>query len=104
MITSNYNQYVIATGSDGGETLLSMQEIVQNPNDMVAYQLNGGPLSSTRGAFRLVLPTDSSTTRSVFTLASLDVEQTPVPLPAGLFLFGPGLAGLGVLRKRFKQG
>jgi hypothetical protein len=103
--TSNFNQYVIATGSDGGETVLSMQEIVQNPNDMVAYLLNGSLLSSTRGYFRLVLPGDDSTSRSIFTLSSLTVEPatSPVPAPATLLFFGPGLVGLAALRRRFKK-
>lgn len=107
--TGNLNQYVIATGTDGGEAVLSMEEIVQNASatigvasggDMVAYLLNGNSLSSSRGYFRLVLPTDTSSSRSIFTLDSLEV--VPTPLPAALFLFGPGLAGLVALRKRFK--
>lgn len=110
--TNNLNQYVIATGTDGGEAVLSMAEIVQNDgttfnngtytgtgSDMVAYLLNGSGLASNRGYFRLVLPTDTSSARSIFTLTSLDVVPTPVP--ASLLLFGPGLAGLAVLRRRF---
>ncbi|MGD0488727.1 MAG: hypothetical protein ABSB94_16235 [Syntrophorhabdales bacterium] len=106
--TGNLNQYVIATGIDGGEAVLSMDEIVHNSTgtstDIVATKENGSALSSARGYARLVLPTDSSTSRSVFTLYSLTVERvaSPVPVPAALLLFGPGLAGLAVLRRRFK--
>jgi hypothetical protein len=104
--TANLNQYVIATGIDGGETVLSMDEILQNSTgnstDIVATLENGSALSQTRGYARLVLPTDTGSSRSVFTLASLTVEPagSPVPLPASLLLFGPALTGLGVLRKR----
>jgi hypothetical protein len=108
VITSNLNQYVIATGMDGGEAVLSMDEIVHNSTgtstDIVATKENGSALSSARGYARLVLPTDTSASRSVFTLHSLTVERvaSPVPVPAALLLFGPGLAGLAVLRRRFK--
>ena len=106
--TSNLNQYVIATGSDLGSTVLSMAEIVQNNgstvnghsgSDMVAYLLNGSLHSTSRGYARLVLPSDTSNSRSIFTLTSLDVVATPIP--AALLLFAPGLAGLVGLRKRF---
>ena len=36
---------------------------------------------------------------SVFKLT--DVNAAPVPIPGALLLFGPGLAGLAVLRKKF---
>ncbi len=106
--TSNLNQYVIATGTDGGEAVLSMEEIVENAGstingvsggDMVAYLLNGSGLSSTRGYARLVLPTDTSSARSIFTLASLNVVPTPVP--PSLLLLVPSLLGLIGIKKRF---
>jgi len=109
VITSNLNQYVIATGIDGGEAVLSMDEILQNSTgnstDIVATSENGSALSQARGYARLVLPTDTGTSRSVFTLASLTVEPatSPVPVPATLLLFAPGLAGLAALRRRFKK-
>lgn len=102
--TNDLNQYVIATGADGTETVVSMDEIVANSTgsyeDMVAYQLNGSSLSSTRGFARLVLPSDTSNSRSEYTLYSLDV--VPTPTPAALLLFAPGLAGIAAMRKRLK--
>ncbi len=104
----NLNQYVIATGIDGGETVLSMDEIINNSagssTDIVATLLNGNPLSQTRGFARLVLPTDGSTSRSIFTLASLTVESSdasPTPIPATMWLFGSGLASLIGLKRKY---
>jgi hypothetical protein len=34
---------------------------------------------------------------------NLTVMESPVPLPAGLLLLGPGLAGLAVIRRRLKK-
>jgi hypothetical protein len=102
---SNYNQYVIATGTDGGEALLSMDEIINNSanlsTDIIATLEDGSPLSQTRGYFRLVLPTDTSTARSIFTLASLTVESSSTtPIPPSLVLFGTGLVGFVGIRKK----
>ena len=40
-----------------------------------------------------------------FTATDLDdvavVDTAPVPVPSALFLLGPGLAGLGLVRRRF---
>ena len=100
---SNLNQYVIATGMDGGETVLSMDEILDS-NDIVATEENGASLSSTRGYARLILPGDSSTARSIFTLASLTVESSAAtPEPCSLLLLGSGLLGLAGAAKLGKK-
>lgn len=104
---NNLNQIVIATGIDGGEAVLSMDEIVDNSSgsdtDLVATLENGSALSQTRGYARLILPTDNSTARSIFTLSSLTVESTaPVPEPCTMFLLGAGLVWTVAFRKIIK--
>jgi len=40
---------------------------------------------------------------SFFALDDLQFKASAVPLPASLLLFGPGLAGLAAIRRRFKK-
>ena len=71
--------YVIATGSNGSQSLVSLGEI--NPNfggntsqpDLVAYERNGQLLSSPQ----LIVPQDTSGARNVTNLASLNVLSVP---------------------------
>ncbi len=99
---SNYNQYVVLTGSDNGKTVLTMDEIVANNilgnYDLIAYELNGSLLSNSRGYFRSVETADDSNSRSIFTLANIDVESS-VPIPPSAYLFGTGLLGFVGLKR-----
>ena len=87
--------------------------------------LNSGPLDNTTSnqlALAFAFPTTASITFDSFTAdlsvttlgqtATLDSAQftyflfspsAPVPIPGALLLFGPGLAGLAVIRRRFKK-
>lgn len=67
--------YVVATGSDGYRTVISLAEISPdfgNQPDMVAYAMNGAPLT-TNGFARLVIPNDGKAGRYVSNLISLEV-------------------------------
>lgn len=69
------NYYVVATGSDGYQVVLSMGEISPqfgNQPDLIAYALNGAPLGA-NGFARLVLPNDVKSGRFVSKLIGLEV-------------------------------
>ena len=72
--------YVIATGSNGSQSLVSLGEInpsFGNPppgsSDLIAYKQNGSLLSSPQ----LIVPQDTSGARNVTNLASLNVLSVP---------------------------
>jgi uncharacterized protein (DUF433 family) len=71
--------YVVATGSNGSQSLVSLGEIDPqfggNPSqpDLVAYERNGQLLSSPQ----LIVPQDTSGARNVTNLASLNVLSVP---------------------------
>jgi DMSO/TMAO reductase YedYZ molybdopterin-dependent catalytic subunit len=72
--------YVVATGSDGYQTLVSLGEI--DPGfgakpDLVAYSVDGVALTQ-NGFARLVLPEDQRTSRYVSNLIDLEVFAAPV--------------------------
>ncbi len=77
--------YVVATGSNGSQSLVSLGEI--NPNfggntsqpDLVAYERNGQLLSSPQ----LIVPQDTSGARNVTNLASLNVLGVLPQAPTG---------------------
>jgi hypothetical protein len=113
--TANMSQYIIAMGTDGYATVLSMYEVA-HPTGTVADLLgiiasngsiNQGQWTNSKGTqndngfARLILPGDKGGGRMVSNLANIEVA--PVPIPASLFLFGPGIAGLAVLRRRFRM-
>jgi uncharacterized protein with beta-barrel porin domain len=67
--------YVVATGTDGYQAIVSLGEIdpnFGNQPDLVAYALNGGTLGS-NGFARLVVPNDSKQGRWVSNLENLEV-------------------------------
>lgn len=67
--------YVVATGSDGYRTVISLAEISPdfgNQPDIVAYAMNGSALT-TNGFARLVIPNDGKAGRYVSNLISLEV-------------------------------
>lgn len=101
-------KFVVATGSDGYEAIVSLGEIHPNfggQHDLVAYLENGLPIGAD-GFARLVVPGDKRGGRYVSNLVSLfvgDVGVTPaapavVPEPTSGVLVAGGLLVLGVWR------
>jgi DMSO/TMAO reductase YedYZ molybdopterin-dependent catalytic subunit len=71
--------YLIATGSDGYRVILSLAELSPdfgNQPDIVAYEMNGAPLTTT-GFARLVIPGDGKAGRYVSNLVALEVISAP---------------------------
>lgn len=67
--------YIVATGSDGYRTVVSLAEISPdfgNQPDIVAYAMNGAPLGN-NGFARLVIPNDGKAGRYVSNLIGLEV-------------------------------
>ena len=95
--------YIVATGSDGYEAVLSMGELdadFGDQPDLVAFEDNGAPLGST-GFARLVLPDDVKAGRWVSNLVSLEVfDVNAVPEPANIVLMLAGLAVVGAAARR----
>ncbi|WP_347989688.1 hypothetical protein [Methylomonas sp. AM2-LC] len=90
------NEYVIATGTDNYQAILSLEELnplYGNLNDILAYGLGGGSLG-TNGFARIVLPGDTKAGRFVSNLESLTVVSS-VPLPTSALLMLSGLLGMG---------
>jgi DMSO/TMAO reductase YedYZ molybdopterin-dependent catalytic subunit len=86
-------KYVVATGSDGYQSLFSMGELDSafgDQPDIVAYEEDGAPISDD-GFARIVVPNDVKAGRWVSNLVNLEVfSAAPVPEPAtgALMLFG----------------
>jgi DMSO/TMAO reductase YedYZ molybdopterin-dependent catalytic subunit len=71
--------YLVATGSDGYRTVISLAELSPdfgNQPDMVAYAENGAALPGT-GFARLVIPNDGKAGRYVSNLVALEVISAP---------------------------
>jgi hypothetical protein len=91
---------------------MSMSQVVSAGNlDMVAdrtndtttlyYNLDGSLATNSAGFARTILGNQNSNGQWDQMLQKLEVVPTPVP--ASLLLFGPGLAGLAAMRRRFKK-
>jgi DMSO/TMAO reductase YedYZ molybdopterin-dependent catalytic subunit len=68
--------YVIAEGSDGYRSLFSLAELDSGFEDsgvLVAYSLDGAPMTGDIGPLRLVVPNDKRPARWVRMLASITV-------------------------------
>jgi DMSO/TMAO reductase YedYZ molybdopterin-dependent catalytic subunit len=81
------SNYIVATGTNGSQSLISLGEIDPafggtGPQYLVAYAENGQTLS----APKLIVPQDSTGTRDISSLASLNVAAVPAaPVgPGGL--------------------
>lgn len=97
------NFYLLASGSDGYEAILSLGELDPmfggNPEapDLIAYQVDGGPLGPD-GFARVVVPGDSRGGRYVSNLVSLEVIDATVPEPASLSVLAGALLGLAIVK------
>jgi DMSO/TMAO reductase YedYZ molybdopterin-dependent catalytic subunit len=96
------NYYVLATGSDGYEAIFSLGEL--DPmfggtglSDLIAYEVNGGPLGPD-GFARVVVPGDQFGGRYVSNLVSLQVIDVAVPEPGSVLLVVAGLLGMMFFR------
>jgi DMSO/TMAO reductase YedYZ molybdopterin-dependent catalytic subunit len=70
-------KYLVATGSDGYKTVLSLGEIdpgLHPGTVIVADTLNGKPLGDKTGPFRLVVSEDLKPIRSVRNLESIELK------------------------------
>lgn len=93
-------KYVIATGSDGYQSVFSLGEL--NPNfgnqaDLVAFADGNGASLGSKGFAEIVVPGDvAKAGRYVSNLVSLTVvNAAPVPLPASALLMLSGLLTFG---------
>lgn len=71
-------EYVVATGSDGYSTVLSLGEADPDFHPgvvLVADALDGKPLDAKTGPFRLVVSEDRNATRSVRNLVKIEVRK-----------------------------
>jgi len=71
-------EYVVATGSDGYSTVLSLGEVDPDFHPgmvLVADELDGKPLGAKTGPFRLVVSEDRNATRSVWGLVKIEVRK-----------------------------
>ena len=97
------NEYVIATGTDNYQAVISLEELnplYGNNNDLLAYANGSGGTLGSSGFARVVLPADGKGGRYVSNLTSLTVVSA-VPLPPSAVLMLSGLLAVGgSLRKR----
>jgi DMSO/TMAO reductase YedYZ molybdopterin-dependent catalytic subunit len=96
------NYYLLATGSDGYEAVLSLGELDPmfggtGAPDLIAYGVDGGLLGAD-GFARVVAPGDDFGGRYVSNLVSLEVIDGVVPEPASAALLASALLGLALLR------
>ena len=96
------SKYLVAIGTDGYESVISLGEIdpaFGNQPDLIAYGMNGGGLGSA-GFAQLVVPGDTFGGRYDFNIESLQVlDAAPVPEPPAALLLTFAVAGLVVSRR-----
>lgn len=100
-VTGNIqNQYVIATGTDGYESVYSLAELdpaLGAPLDLVPYADNAGQFPAD-GFARIIIPGDNHQGRYISNLTSIDVVA--VPEPAALPLLAAPLLALYLSKRR----
>ena len=72
----NLAKYVLVKASDGYEVIFSLPEIdpeFTSKTILLAYEVDGKPLPSTEGPFRLVVPEDKKHARWIRQLQSIQV-------------------------------
>jgi len=100
--------YVVATGSDGYQSVFSMGELdplFGNQPDLIAFGVGSDGLGGD-GFARLVVPGDGKHGRYVSNLVSLEVfhaAMVPEPAAYALMLFGLGFVGLLARRGRARH-
>jgi hypothetical protein len=113
--TGNPDQVVIAAGTDGYYTVMSMSELALLQNaDIVAYGASNGsldPTASPSSGFAKTILADEQLMvkmgningggRWISNLSYIEVESVPEPL--SLLLFAPSLVGLAAMRRRFEK-
>jgi hypothetical protein len=73
---------------------------IVNAADLLSTLIPEGPLLTGTNGFHFSIET---TGNDIFLIADGNYGTSTVPLPSGLFLFAPGLAGLAALRRRFRK-
>jgi hypothetical protein len=105
-LTNELTSYVLTTGSDGYEVLLSLAELdpaFGAPDDLVAYEDIDNPADFTTpgggpdGVARTVFPDENKGGRLVSNIVSIDVAS--VPEPASALLLGAGVIALAWRRR-----
>ena len=105
-LSAELTSYVLTTGSDGYEVLLSLAELdpaFGAPENLIAYADSDVPADFTTpggspdGVARTVFPDENKGGRLVSNLISLDVE--PVPEPASALILGVGVIALAWRRR-----
>jgi hypothetical protein len=115
--TNNLNQYITVKATDGYATVISIGELVNGENVFLAYKGDPtdptpsvGPLVTDQygnvtggynGFTRLIFSDQMGRDLWVSRVSSIEVNAAPVPVPATLLLFAPGLAGLAAIKRRF---
>jgi hypothetical protein len=95
--------YVVATGSDGYETVFSLAELdpaLGAPDDLLAYSDDAGDFvgSSSEGLAQIIIPGDNHGGRFVSLLSDLQVVDVPEPASGVLLL--SALSAMAWLRRR----
>ncbi len=101
--TNEFNQYVLAEGTDGYEVLFSLAELDPSlgaPLDLVPYADTSGQFPA-NGVARVVIPGDNHAGRYVSNLSLLEV--TSIPEPSTMGLWGISLLGGLVLYRSGKR-